>query len=250
MKSYSTAYAGTKQHRVLETWKRMHEVRLHIPRQAHREAVDIDLRRVEPFGFEENLMPFLVREPDDLVLERRAVARPDAANLSVEQRRAVEVRAHQVADAIVGVQQMAVNLWATDPICQERERDRLIVAALEREDAPGHLRIEVDAPPIEPRRGAGLQPPVLEADRLERLRKLAGRRFAGAPRRMLLGADVNEPVQKRAGRDHQRRAAVGVAIFHREAGDSPMLHEHAAGLAEAASSIFGSASSARRTHAP
>ena len=70
---------GTKQHGVLETRERVHEVRLHLPRQAHREAVDVDLRRVESLRLEKDLVTLLVRKADDLVLERRAVARTDPA---------------------------------------------------------------------------------------------------------------------------------------------------------------------------
>ena len=59
----------------------------------------------------------------------------------------------------------------------------------------------------QPRRRAGLQSPPLEAERLERLRELARRRLAGASRRTLLGADVNQAVEKRAGRHDERLAA-------------------------------------------
>ena len=71
--------AGPQQHRVFEARQRVHEIRLHVARQAHREAVDVDLARVEPFRLEKNLVPLLVGEADDLVLERRTVARTDAA---------------------------------------------------------------------------------------------------------------------------------------------------------------------------
>ena len=109
----------------------MNELLLHVARQAHRKAIDVDLARVEAFRLEKNLMPLLVGKPDDLVLERRAVPRPDAANLAVEQRRAVDVRAHQIADAIVRVQQIAVDLRRDrcGPIRNENG-DRRVVAAL------------------------------------------------------------------------------------------------------------------------
>ena len=66
--------AGTKQHRVLEPGQRVHQLGLHVARQAHRKAVDVDLARVDPFGLEENLVPLLVRETDDLVFERGSSA--------------------------------------------------------------------------------------------------------------------------------------------------------------------------------
>ena len=69
------------------------------------------------------------------------------------------------------------------------------------------MPIEIDAVAIEPRRRAGLQAAPLEAERLQRLGQLARGRLAGAARRLLLRPDVNQAVQKRAGRDDQRAAA-------------------------------------------
>src|SRR6185503_1243383 len=105
---------GTKQHRVLEPRQRMHEIRLHLARQAHRETVDVDLPRVDAFGLEEDLVPLFIRKADDLVLERRTIARADPANLPVEQRRSIEVLAHELAHTPVGVQEMAVDLRPVD----------------------------------------------------------------------------------------------------------------------------------------
>jgi hypothetical protein len=47
----------------------MDEIGLYITRQRHREPVDVDLARVNPFRFEKNLMPLLIREANDLVLQ-------------------------------------------------------------------------------------------------------------------------------------------------------------------------------------
>ena len=54
---------------------------LHVLRQAGADAVAVVLERVQPFGFEEDLVRVLVGEPHDLVLDRRAVARPATADL-------------------------------------------------------------------------------------------------------------------------------------------------------------------------
>ena len=69
--------ARTEQHGVLEPWQRVNQIGLHLARQTHREPVDINLARVDAFGLEKDLVPLLVGEPDDLVFERRAVARTD-----------------------------------------------------------------------------------------------------------------------------------------------------------------------------
>ncbi len=46
---------------------------------------------------------------------------------------------------------------------------------------------------------------------------------------MLLRTDVNEPVEKRAGRDDERTAAVRVAVFEREADHSTVLDKDPSG---------------------
>ena len=55
-------------------------------------------------------MALLVGEADDLVLDRRAVARAGGLDLPGVHRRAVEVGADQVVDRLVGVGDLAVHL--------------------------------------------------------------------------------------------------------------------------------------------
>src|SRR5206468_1963897 len=95
--------AGTEQHGALESGQRMYQIGLHLPRQARRKAIDVNLAGVETLGLEKNLMAFLVGEPHDLVFEGRAIARTDSANLAVEQGRLIDVRAHKIAYPIVGM---------------------------------------------------------------------------------------------------------------------------------------------------
>ena len=118
-------------------------------------------------------MPLPIREPHDLVLERRAIARTDALNLPVEQRAAGNVAANQIADALVGVHQPAVNLISWRFRRVERKRHRHFVSGLVGEHAFLHARVEVDAPAIETRRRSGFQPAHLEAERTNRIRQLA-----------------------------------------------------------------------------
>ena len=88
------------------------QVCLHVPRQAHRATVDVDFRDIQSLRLQKNLVAFFVWEPDDLVFERWAVARADTADLPVEERRPIDVGAHQITDAIVGMQEVAVDLFA------------------------------------------------------------------------------------------------------------------------------------------
>ena len=59
-------------------------------------------------------MPLPVREPHHLVFERRAVARTDALDLAVEERRLVDVLPHQLVDAVGRVQQVTGDLRPID----------------------------------------------------------------------------------------------------------------------------------------
>src|SRR5262249_11293414 len=76
--------AGPQQGGVLESGKRVDQIGLHVSRKAHREAVDIDLSSLDSFGLQKDLVALLLRKPDDLVLQRWAVPRPDPSNLPVE----------------------------------------------------------------------------------------------------------------------------------------------------------------------
>src|SRR5439155_10150024 len=73
--------AWTQQHRILEPWQRVHEIALHVARQRHRKPVDVNLARLDTLRLQKDLMALLLGEPHNLVLERRAIARADAANL-------------------------------------------------------------------------------------------------------------------------------------------------------------------------
>src|SRR6516165_1143802 len=103
-----------QQHRVFEPRKRVNQLRLHVSRKRHGEAVDVDLARVGALRLEEELMTLFVRKSNDLVFERRAVAWADAADLSVEQWRSMHIRADKIADAIICVNEMAVDLEPVD----------------------------------------------------------------------------------------------------------------------------------------
>src|SRR5204862_7525424 len=85
---------------------------------------------------------------------------------------------------------------------------------------------------IESRWSAGLQSAPVETERLERYGQLSRRRLVGATGRVLLRSDVNQSVEKRAGRDDERATVVCVAIFHCHSDHSIVLDQHAAGSAD------------------
>src|SRR5512138_3781510 len=101
-------------------------------------------------------MPLPIGKAHDLVLERRAIARPDPVNLAIEQRTSVDVAAYEIANALVGVYQPTANLIAKRRRCVERKRNGHSVARLLDEQPVANTCVEVDAFPIEARRRACL----------------------------------------------------------------------------------------------
>ena len=98
-------------------------------------------------------MTLPIRKTHHLVFQRRAVARADAGNLPVVEGRLRDMRLDQVMHCRGGVQLMADDLWPVDPVGQEREGDRRLVAACLLEAA------ELDAGAVEAGRRPGLEPP-------------------------------------------------------------------------------------------
>src|SRR5262249_24475855 len=151
--------------------ERANELGLDISRQAHGEPVHVDLPGVDPLWLEEDLVTLLLGESRNLVLERRAIARADPANLTVVERRPSEIRTDQLVHAISRVQEMALDLRPVDRAGHERKRNGRLVASLDHESAALDLACEVYALAIEPRRSARLQSTPLEAERLQRFRE-------------------------------------------------------------------------------
>src|SRR6266508_165003 len=148
-------------------------------------------------------MTLFIWKPDDLVFERRAIPRPNAPNLPVEQGRAADVRPHDIPNAIVRVKQIAVDLRTIDWRGQERERHWRRVASLNGHRPGGDLAIEVNALAIQQWRRASLEPSPFEAERLQRLGQVARWGFADASGGVLLWTNVNQTVEERAGCDDE-----------------------------------------------
>ncbi len=158
-------------------------------------------------------MPLAVREPNDLVLDRGAVARADAVDLPGEQGRAVEVLADNAVGFGRGIPQVAGNLLLLQPVRQEGERDDPLVAGLLLELG------EVDGAAVDARRRAGLEPAQREAEPLQRAGEGLGVAQArGAGIRVRLAHD-DAALEVHARGDDGRRAGVERAGGGPHAGD-------------------------------
>jgi hypothetical protein len=103
-------------------------------------------------------MPLAIREPHDLVFERRTVARANAANLTVVERTLLDVLLYQLSDTFVRVEQPAADSIAKWFASSIGERRRTRVSALFDKHTVSYVPFEIDARAIEPRGCSRLEP--------------------------------------------------------------------------------------------
>src|SRR5688500_9158004 len=143
-------------------------------------------------------MALLLREADDLVLDRRTVARTGGADLAGVHRRAVKIRANEVVRERAGVRQPAEDLRVFEAIGQDRERTRALVARSNLE-----LRV-VDGRFVDTRRRAGLEPAEAQAERAKGIGERFGGELAETAAGGLYFARMHERTEKCAGGNHDR----------------------------------------------
>ena len=117
-----------------------------------RQAVRVNRRIVETFGFEKDLMPVAVAEAVDLVLDRGAIARSAPGDIATEHWRTRQTRADDVMRSRIGSRDRAGELGQS-------------FAALERRQPPlpritrlGLAPRPIDCAAVKPSRRSGLQP--------------------------------------------------------------------------------------------
>ena len=112
---------------------------------------------IAPLRLDEDLVAIAVGESDDLVLDRRAVARPGRRDPTCVQRRPVEVAADDRVRLRIREGDVAVDLGCVDGPRLEGKRHRIAVARL-----PVH-RVKIDRGFQDARRRPGLQSPHRQA---------------------------------------------------------------------------------------
>ncbi len=189
--------AGPGDMGVFQSGDRAHDLQLHVERQGSGNPVRIELVGIQAFGLDEHLVAGLVGETVDLVLDRRAVARPHAFDHAGIHRRTVEIGEDDLVGPLVGMRDMAIDLarmlFAAAQIRHHRQRR---VAGLWLE--PG----EIDTLGIDTRRRPGLQPIDTERQRTQTFGQRVGRRIAGATAGMMVQPDVDHASQEGTGTQH------------------------------------------------
>src|SRR5262249_32234517 len=155
-------------------------------------------------------MSRLIRKLDKLVLDRRAIPRADAADLSAVQRGPRDALQQDPFGLGRGVADMTPYLRPVDLLGQKRERRGLRVAFLRFKARP------VDCTPIQPRWGACLQPGPLQPQGSELIAEQLRRRLAVSAAAIALLTHGSQAIQKRSGGDDHRAGSKTPTIpeFH------------------------------------
>ena len=143
-------------------------------------------------------MSRLLAELNDLVFDRRAVARAYALNVAAVERRFIEVSPDHVVHRFVGVADEALYLLPVDPIGLKRKRDGTFVSGLALE-----FRIVYRAP-VEARRSARLQSPRAKTDCSNRVGESYRSGLAAAAGLKSLAPHVDQPVEESPRSKHDR----------------------------------------------
>src|SRR4051795_8802886 len=104
----------------------MHQIRLDIRWQAHREAVEVYLVDVQPFWLQKQVMALAIGESHHLVLQRWTISWANALNLAVIERGLPDVQPDEVVDVRSRIKRIAVGLRPVDSVGHEGERHRRI----------------------------------------------------------------------------------------------------------------------------
>ena len=121
-------------------------------------------------------MAVLISEFYDLVLDRRAVSRSDAGNLTRIERRLVQIIAYRLMQTIRSVPNMTLYLRLLYFVGREREGHRFVVRGLRGEGIP------IYRPAVKSRRRARLKASDRKTEPLETFRKFDRGRLTGPAR--------------------------------------------------------------------
>jgi hypothetical protein len=204
--------------RVLETCDGAHELLLHIEGQARRNPIRIHLLRVEPLGFDKDLMRALIGEAHDLVLDRRAVARTDPLDDSGEHGGAIAGRPNYVVRTLVCLRYETVYLsWVLTGSPDERKHRRRLIA---------RLRVITEKSMLRPSSLGGV-PVFSRPTRSGSSRRRAARRSeAGSPAtasRVLIKPHVDTATEESAHGQHHRTCREGDTGDRDHTGDAAAL---------------------------
>ena len=180
-------------------------------RQRGGDAIRVDGGVVQALRFQKNVVPVALGEALHLVLDGWTIARPDAADIARVNGGPVQVLPDDRVRRGRGGRDPAGQLRRGDAARHGRKRFRRRIAWVGGQAQP------VDGAAVEPGRGTGLQAAHRQVQPLQGQRETDRRALAHPSGGCLLVANVNNPAQECAGRQHRRAAGDPGAIgaYHR-----------------------------------
>src|ERR1700728_1514368 len=143
--------SGPDDTRILKARNRGDHGALDVFRQRCRDAVRIDGGIVEALRLQKNLMPVALAEANDLVLDRRTIARAATLDLAGIHRRTVHVLTDDGVRRRRRARDGTLDLRVGEALGQDRKRLRRVVAGLHLKRRPRDRRA------VEPRWRPGLE---------------------------------------------------------------------------------------------
>ena len=156
---------------------------------------------------------------DDLVFDRRTISRTDGLNLTAVHGRAMNVLANNPLSLWRRPGDVARHLRIVmrDLLSTEAEGRGIRVPGLDLELRP------VDGAAIKARRSSGFQTASAQAKLFQSFAQQHGIRFAGAPRRILLLATMNQPIEKSPCGDDDGLSSDRAAIAQADSEDAALV---------------------------
>ena len=193
---------------LLQPFDGAQKFQLHLGGQTGGQPVWVDHEIVirQSGRLQKDLMPLLVGELDDLVLNGRAVARADSGDAPAVKRGAVQVVLNHAMGARVRVGDMAADLRLADFGVPKRKTLRRLVSGLHLQHVP------VDGALVHTGGGPGLHAAQRQVLSGEREREFLRRRLPHAPRLLAFLAPVDEAVEEGSGGDDHRLAEEFVGL--------------------------------------
>ena len=170
-------------------------------------------------------MGFLVSEPHDLVLDRRAITRTDPLDMPPIHCRAIEIVADDLVGLFVGMRNSAGNLADLRPLRQEGKHHRIVISRLAVEDIP------VDRLPVQPGRRSGFQTSKGQAELRNAFRQQVRGLVTHPSTWALLVTDMDDAMQEGACGQHNRASRDRGTILQPNTCNAPIDHHQIGGLA-------------------
>ena len=192
---------------------------LHVVRERTAHALNIHFVAVQSFGFDENLVPFLVAETHDFVLNGRTVSGTYTADASVVKRTAVNVVEYDLVRAGIGIREIT-RFFFENRMRRHKGKSVRVFTAL-------YLHfVKIDRFAVNSRRSSRLETPDGQTEFNQALRKPRCGSVARRSRTFGVLPDYDFAVEIYARCQHNRTRGDFFAVRKPHPASRPVFREH------------------------